>query len=66
MNISENAKFIIKEGTILYPQLSLYFPGEFGIRFQDVFFLSGKEFNLTNFLNEGEANVISDKIGKSC
>jgi Xaa-Pro aminopeptidase len=66
MNISEDAKFIIKEGTILYPQLSLYFPGEFGIKFQDVFYLSGKEFNLTNFLNKGEANVISDKIGKSC
>ena len=66
MNISENAKFIIKEGTILYPQLSLYFPGKFGVRFQDVFYLAGKEFNLTNFLNTGEANDISDKIGKSC
>ena len=66
MNVSENVKFIIKEGTILYPQLSLYFPGKFGVRFQDVLYLTGKEFNLTNFLNSGDVNDISDKIGKSC
>jgi len=66
MNISKNAKFIIKEGTILYPQLNFYFPGKFGVRFQDVFYLSGKNFNLTNFFNKGEANDISDKIGKPC
>jgi len=66
MNISKNAKFIIKEGTILYPQLNFYFPGKFGVRFQDVFYLSGKNFNLTNFFNKGEANDIADKIGKPC
>jgi Xaa-Pro dipeptidase len=65
MNISKNAKFIMKEGTLLYPQLNFYFPSKFGIRFQDVFYLSGKDFNLTDFFYKGEANVISDKIGKS-
>lgn len=64
INISENSNFIIKERTILYPQLSFYFPGKFGIKFQDVFFLEGKDFNLTNFLNKGDVNVllVSDKV----
>ncbi len=64
ISVSETSNFIIKEGTLLYPQLNFYFPGKFGIKFQDVFFLKGKDFNLTNFFNKGEVNVISDKIGK--
>ena len=64
INISEVSNFIIKEGTLLYPQLNFYFPGKFGIKFQDVFFLEGKSLNLTNFFNKGELNVNSDKLGK--
>jgi Xaa-Pro aminopeptidase len=64
ISISETSNFIIKEGTLLYPQLNFYFPGKFGIKFQDVFFLEGKDFNLTNFFNKGEVNVllVSDKV----
>jgi Xaa-Pro aminopeptidase len=58
INISKTSNFLIKPGTLLYPQLSFYFPGKFGIKFQDVFFLGGKNFNLTDFLNKGEANVL--------
>jgi hypothetical protein len=58
ISISVSSNFLIKEGTLLYPQLSFYFPGKFGIKFQDVFFLEGKNFNLTNFLTEGEVNVL--------
>lgn len=58
LNISEKSKFIIKEKTILKPQLNFYFPGKFGIKFQDIFFLEGKNFNLTNFYNKGEVNVL--------
>jgi Xaa-Pro aminopeptidase len=66
INISEASNFIIKERTVLKPQLNFYFPGKFGIKFQDVFFLEGKNFNLTNFFSKGEANDIADKIGKPC
>ncbi len=64
INISKDSNFIIKEGTILYPQLNLYFPGKYGIKFQDIFYLSGKESNLTNFLNSGDVDVlsVSDKV----
>jgi Xaa-Pro aminopeptidase len=64
MKISKTSNFLIKPGTILYPQLSFYFPGRFGVKFQDVFFLGGKNFNLTDFLNKGEVNVLlsSSKI----
>ncbi len=58
ISISETSNFIIKERTVLYPQLSFYFPEKFGIKFQNVFFLEGKNFNLTNFFNEGEVNVL--------
>ncbi len=64
INISKTSNFLIKPGTILNPQLSFYFPGKFGIKFQDVFFLGGKNFNLTDFLNKGKVNVLlfSSKI----
>jgi Xaa-Pro aminopeptidase len=64
INISETSNFIVKERTILYPQLNFYFPGKFGIKFQDVFFLEGKNFNITDFFNKGEVNVllVSDKV----
>ena len=64
INISKNSNFILKEGTLLFPQLNFYFPGEFGIRFQDVFFLEGKNFNLTDFHKKGEVSVllIPDKV----
>ncbi len=58
ISIFETSNFIIKEGTLLYPQLNFYFPGKFGIKFQDVLFLEGRSFNLTNFLNKGEVNVL--------
>jgi len=64
VNISKNSNFILKEGTLLYPQLNFCFPGKFGLKFQDVFFLKDKNFNLTNFFTEGEASVllIPDKV----
>jgi Xaa-Pro aminopeptidase len=64
ISISKTSNFIIKERTVLYPQLNFYFPGKFGIKFQDVFFLEGKNFNLTDFFNKGEVNVllVSDKV----
>jgi len=64
IKITKTSNFIIKEGTVLYPQLNFYFPGKFGIKFQDVFYLSGKDLNLTNFLNSGDVDVllISDKV----
>ncbi len=58
MSISEVSNFIIKEGTLLYPQLNFCFPGKFGIKFQDVLYLQGKNFNLTNFFTEGEVDVL--------
>jgi Xaa-Pro aminopeptidase len=58
IKISKTSNFLIKPGTILFPQLSFYFPGKFGVKFQDVFVLEGKNFNLTNFLNKGEVNVL--------
>ncbi len=58
ISISEASNFLIKEGTLLYPQLSFYFPGKFGIKIQDVFFLEGKDFNLTSFFNKGEVDVL--------
>lgn len=64
INISKNSNFILKEGTLLFPQLNFYFPGEFGIKFQDVFFLGGKNYNITDFLTKGEVSVllVPDKI----
>ncbi|MEO0293767.1 MAG: M24 family metallopeptidase [candidate division WOR-3 bacterium] len=55
LKISNTSNFLIKEGTLLYPQMSFYFPGKFGIKFQDVLLLeSGKHVLLTNFLNKGD------------
>ena len=58
ISISDTSNFLMKEGTLLYPQLSFYFPGKFGIKFQDVFFLEGKSFNLTDFFTGGEVDVL--------
>jgi Xaa-Pro aminopeptidase len=58
ISISKTSNFLIKPGTLLYPQLSFYFPGKFGIKFQDVFFLGGKNFNLTDFLKKGKVDVL--------
>jgi Xaa-Pro aminopeptidase len=64
INISKKSNFILKEGMVLYPQLNFFFPGKFGLKFQDVFFLGGKNFNLTDFFTKGEVSVlfISDKV----
>ncbi len=64
INISKNSDFVLKEGIILYPQLNFYFPEKFGIKFQDVFFLGGNNFNLTDFFAKGEVSVllIPDKV----
>jgi Xaa-Pro aminopeptidase len=64
INISKNSNFILKEGTLLFPQLNFYFPGKFGIKFQDIFFLGGKNYNLTDFLTKGEVSVllVPDKV----
>ena len=60
--ISPANSSILKPGAILSLKLDFYFPGKFGINFQDVVLLGEKTINLTDFLNKGNPNVITDKI----
>jgi len=54
--ISRNNTVILKPGICLSLQLGFYFPGRYGIRFQDVVILQEKAVNLTNFLNSRSFN----------
>lgn len=60
--ISPNNTSILKPGVILSLQLGLYFPGKYGIRFQDVVILQEKAIILTNYLSKRSYDISTHQV----
>jgi len=60
--ISPNNSSILRPGVFLSVQLGFYFPGKYGIRFQDVLIMKEKVEILTDFFSNRGLDVISYQV----
>ncbi len=60
--ISPNNSSVLKPGVCLSVQLGFYFPGKYGIRFQDILIMKEKVKIFTDFYNNRGLDVISYQV----
>jgi Xaa-Pro aminopeptidase len=60
--ISPNNSSVLRPGVCLSVQLGFYFPGKYGVRFQDILIMRENAEILTNFFNNRGLDVISYQV----